>query len=135
MLFLYKHLEQLVIQSAAGEIVAADELLSIYAHCRPLLRQELVVQIACGEDFTLAITKGQGGVFSWGNDDCGQLGHGRLQLDEGCLCHPKRIESTQLSRYGRVQQIACGEKHVLALTETKHVFTWGETERGQCGAW
>ena len=34
-----------------------------------------VVQIACGDNYCMALTRG-GKLFSWGNNDHGQLGHG-----------------------------------------------------------
>lgn len=32
-----------------------------------------------------------------------------------------------------VVEIACGERHILALDKNERVFSWGENESGQLG--
>jgi hypothetical protein len=108
-------------------------LCALYFNCRPFLRQPRVVQVACGSDFTLAISQ-NGDVYSWGYGERGQLGHGQ-EDDESPQRSPRRIEALRekIDTYGRVTQVACGEAHVLALTEHASVIAWGESGMGQCG--
>ena len=124
---------------AAAVVDDGAALCTLYLNCRPFLRQERVVQVACGRNFTLAISQ-HGDVYSWGNGERGQLGHGQDD-DESAQWSPRRVDAlckkdtcgrvTQI--YGRVTQVTCGEAHVLALTENASVIAWGESGMGQCG--
>ncbi|XP_011049375.1 PREDICTED: probable E3 ubiquitin-protein ligase HERC4 isoform X2 [Acromyrmex echinatior] len=82
-----------------------------------------VEQIACGENYTVAITK-EGKVYSCGNNDYGQLGHEkarkRLQLIPGLDAFVFR-------------KIACGNCHTLAVNEWGQLFSWGCNMNGQLG--
>ena len=63
----------------------------------------------------LPFKKGDGHVYSWGNNDDYQLGHG----DNKNRDSPTFIES--LAMKGRVIQIACGSGHGFALM-SKYIF-------------
>ncbi|XP_066590462.1 probable E3 ubiquitin-protein ligase HERC4 [Prorops nasuta] len=82
-----------------------------------------VVQIACGENYTVVITQ-NGQVYSCGNNDYGQLGHDkstkRLQLIPGLDAFVFR-------------KVACGSSHTLAVNEWGQLFTWGSNGEGQLG--
>eukprot|EP01043_Picozoa_sp_COSAG02_P027108 COSAG02_NODE_1583_length_11821_cov_31.279389_5_plen_765_part_00 len=111
-------------------------LCRLYFNCRPFLRQERIVQVACGsgqDGFTLAISQ-TGDVYSWGYGERGQLGHGQ-EDDVSAQRSPRHIVALRekVDIYGRVTQVACGEAHVLALTENASVIAWGESGMGQCG--
>lgn len=118
---------------AAAVVDDGATLCSLYFNCRPFLRQERIVQVACGSDFTLAVSQ-IGDVYSWGYGERGQLGHGQ-EDDESAQWSPRRIEALRqdVDSLGRVTQVACGEAHVLALTENASVLAWGESGMGQCG--
>ena len=78
------------------------------------------------------LEKVQGGFtefFSWGNDDKGQLGHGRD------LSHPNRTLNLPkpLSFDVLIQSIACGAQHSSFVTHEGHVFTFGSNLDGQLG--
>ncbi|XP_011882075.1 PREDICTED: probable E3 ubiquitin-protein ligase HERC4 isoform X2 [Vollenhovia emeryi] len=82
-----------------------------------------IVQIACGENYTVAVTK-DGKVYSCGNNDYGQLGHEkarkRLQLIPGLDAFVFR-------------KITCGNCHTLAVNEWGQLFSWGCNLNGQLG--
>ncbi|XP_065344294.1 RCC1 and BTB domain-containing protein 1-like [Cloeon dipterum] len=69
-----------------------------------------------------------GSVFSWGNNDFGQLGLGTTQ--ETLI--PTKIEEGMLG-IKRVQQVACSSLHTLALTSDREVFSFGHNDFGQLG--
>ena len=53
-------------------------------------------------------------------------------------CRPRQVTAGCFGGGGggggdRVVQVACGEKHVLALTEDGNVLSWGDSSYGQCG--
>ncbi|KAK3573274.1 hypothetical protein QTP86_019228 [Hemibagrus guttatus] len=85
-----------------------------------------VVQVACGNYHSLALTKG-GEVLSWGQNKYGQLGLG------------KSVELQPLPALIRslvgvpVIQISAGGAHTLALTLTAQVFCCGANSVGQLG--
>ena len=57
-----------------------------------LLQGIKIVQIACGDAHTVALTN-EGRLFSWGGGGCGQLGHPDTQCmpkdEDGCPYQPK----------------------------------------------
>lgn len=68
-------------------------------------------------------------MFSWGTyrDSGGIIGWDksvRIQRIPREIVLPKGV---------KIKQIACGESHVLALSETGLLYNWGSTEQGQSG--
>lgn len=82
--------------------------------------KDIVVSIACGLNFCLALTI-SGQVYSWGLNTVGQLGHG------DCVpkCDPKRIEA--LSKFF-VKEVSALKYNAMALTDEGKVYTWGERQ-------
>lgn len=79
----------------------------------------------CTANHTLAITK-EGKVYSWGRNECGQLGHGGIDRHD----LPKQIESLS---HLNVVHAAVGRNHTLCLTDAGKVFAFGENIQGQLG--
>ena len=74
------------------------------------------IQIECGGHHTVGLTK-NGQVFSWGYNDCGQLGHG----DEKTRRVPTKVEGLD----GIVIiKISCGTNQSVALTDKGEILTW-----------
>ncbi|XP_071352005.1 probable E3 ubiquitin-protein ligase HERC6 [Trachinotus anak] len=85
-----------------------------------------VVQVACGNSHSLALTKG-GDVFSWGLNSHGQLGLGKnvpQQLTPVLVCALSGVAVTQ---------IAAGATHTLFLTLSGLVYCCGANKSGQLG--
>uniref|UniRef100_A0A3Q1F320 Probable E3 ubiquitin-protein ligase HERC6 n=1 Tax=Acanthochromis polyacanthus TaxID=80966 RepID=A0A3Q1F320_9TELE len=85
-----------------------------------------VVQVACGNSHSLALTKG-GDVFSWGLNSHGQLGHGKavtLQSTPVLVCALSGVAVTQIS---------AGATHTLFLTLSGLVYCCGANKSGQLG--
>eukprot|EP00741_Cyanophora_paradoxa_P003473 tig00000711_g3373.t1 len=82
-------------------------------------------QIACGDLHSIALTT-VGEVFAWGANDYGQLGHGGAQGE----ALPRRVEA--LSGIN-VTQIACGDNHSMALSDTGELYAWGRGTYGALG--
>ena len=88
-----------------------------------------VMQVACGEDFT-AILTGNGVLYMTGSDYWGCIGWGQCG-DENVLTPV--IVSKFFDSNVKVSQVACGDSHVVALTEDGDVFSWGCGELGRLG--
>ncbi|XP_029373906.1 probable E3 ubiquitin-protein ligase HERC6 isoform X2 [Echeneis naucrates] len=92
----------------------------------PLPEPVPVIQVACGNSHSLALTKG-GDVFSWGLNSHGQLGLGKqvsVQHNPApvwALCGVA------------VTQIAAGGNHTLFLTLSGPVYCCGANKSGQLG--
>ncbi|CAJ2655465.1 unnamed protein product [Trifolium pratense] len=93
------------------------------------------MKVACGVWHTAAIVEVvyQSGsndsswkLFTWGDGDKYQLGHGNKET----YLKPTRV--LPLIEYN-FQQIACGHTMTVALTTSGHVFAMGSTENGQLG--
>ncbi|XP_071760841.1 putative E3 ubiquitin-protein ligase HERC4 [Centroberyx gerrardi] len=85
-----------------------------------------VIQVACGNSHSLALTKG-GSVFSWGLNSHGQLGLGK---EVSLQPTPTMV----LSLTGiAVTQISAGGAHTLVLTLPGLVYCCGANKAGQLG--
>lgn len=85
-----------------------------------------VVQIECGAQFSLALTK-CGEVWTWGKGDYYRLGHGTDQ-------HIRKPTPIQGLRGKKVVHVAVGAIHCLAVTDTGECFAWGDNDHGQQGS-
>ncbi|XP_017135160.2 probable E3 ubiquitin-protein ligase HERC4 isoform X1 [Drosophila miranda] len=92
----------------------------------PELQAYVVIQIACGSRHSMALTE-WGQILSWGENDCGQVGH---STDNDVIELPKILRFL-VSR--TVVQIACGNNHSLALTSCGELYSWGSNIYGQLG--
>ncbi|XP_039864537.1 probable E3 ubiquitin-protein ligase HERC6 isoform X1 [Simochromis diagramma] len=85
-----------------------------------------IIQVACGNSHSLALTKG-GDVFSWGLNSHGQLGLGKevpVQDTPVIICALAGVAVTQ---------IAAGGTHSLFLTLADLVYCCGANKCGQLG--
>uniref|UniRef100_A0A8C7TVG6 HECT domain-containing protein n=1 Tax=Oncorhynchus mykiss TaxID=8022 RepID=A0A8C7TVG6_ONCMY len=85
-----------------------------------------VIQVACGNSHSLALTTG-GQVFSWGLNSHGQLG-----LGKGVPLQPIPALVRPLTGVP-VTQVAAGGTHTLALTLPGLVYCCGANRAGQLG--
>ena len=69
-----------------------------------------------------------GRLYSFGNGEAGQLGHGNLDSK----FTPTAIEYNQLGEEN-ISKIACGFVHSMALTCEGRLYTWGSGHLGQLG--
>nr|XP_006133570.1 secretion-regulating guanine nucleotide exchange factor [Pelodiscus sinensis] len=83
----------------------------------PVLSSLCVIQVACGWDFTIILTR-NGQVLSCGSNSFGQLG---VPQTSGGSLIPLKIESLT----EKVVNVAAGLRHALAATEGGMVFQWG----------
>ena len=100
-----------------------------------LLQTIKVVQIACGDAHTVALTN-EGRLYSWGGGGCGQLGHpdtSSMPKDEdGCPYQPKPKLIVAL-RQMEVKEVSCGKAHPVAVLAQGHLYSWGAGACGQLG--
>ncbi|KAJ4427740.1 hypothetical protein ANN_25393 [Periplaneta americana] len=80
-------------------------------------------EVACGHFHTVIVTV-DGGVYSCGSNDHGQLGH-----EKSCK-KPEKVDS--LSQY-LITRASCGLCHTLVVNEWGQVFSWGSDSHGQLG--
>lgn len=85
-----------------------------------------VMQIECGAQFSLALTK-SGEVWTWGKGDYYRLGHGTDQ-------HVRKPTPIQGLRGKKVIHVAVGALHCLAVTDSGQVYAWGDNDHGQQGS-
>lgn len=78
------------------------------------------------------IVTNTGSVFSWGENEYGQLGYNTPKKSKGVNfdAKPRKIE---LLAKEFIIDVACGEHHSLVLTNTKNVFLWGSNKYSQLG--
>ncbi|KAL1491483.1 hypothetical protein ABEB36_012074 [Hypothenemus hampei] len=84
-----------------------------------------VIQIECGAQFSLALTK-VGNIWTWGKGDYFRLGHGTDQ-------HVRKPTMIECLRDRKIIHVAVGALHCLAVTDTGQVYAWGDNDHGQQG--
>ena len=85
-----------------------------------------ICYVACGAEHTVCLTE-DGGVFSFGSGQYGQLGHGSKSDEQ----QPRKIIELMGTE---VSQVACGRKHTLAFVPTRgRMYAFGLGGSGQLG--
>lgn len=82
-----------------------------------------VIQIECGAQFSLALTK-SGEVWTWGKGDYFRLGHGTDQ-------HVRKPAPIQGLRGKKIIHVAVGALHCLAVDDNGQVYAWGDNDHGK----
>ncbi len=81
------------------------------------MRDEIIKEICCGHSHTL-VTNVFGQVFSWGNNENGQLGLGDSA--------PKFVRKPVLiQNLMNIAKISAGHEHSLAVSKSSELFLWG----------
>eukprot|EP00947_MAST-08B_sp_MAST-8B-sp1_P002880 g2880.t1 len=89
------------------------------------LSEVVATKVSCGEGFTVVLDRA-GRLFSFGTNDDGCLGLG----DEENRVKPCWVQALM----GEVVvTVSAGTQHVLACTESRQVFAWGDSTDGRLG--
>jgi hypothetical protein len=72
-----------------------------------------------------------GDIWTWGEDEKGQLGDGATNTSE--RAEPGKIIVTDSGNQVKFDQISAGQRHALALDESGNMWAWGNNETGQLG--
>jgi alpha-tubulin suppressor-like RCC1 family protein len=94
------------------------------------------VEISAGRHFCLGRIKGGVAVVSWGAGHFGQLGVSTPDADRQTTysSQPMVIQHLLPHAIGSpIKQVAAGDWHALALTESGRVWAWGSNRSHQCG--
>ncbi|XP_023582161.1 serine/threonine-protein kinase Nek9 isoform X1 [Trichechus manatus latirostris] len=91
------------------------------------LQGKAIHQVSCGDDFTVCVTD-EGQLYAFGSDYYGCMG-----VDK--VAGPEVLEPMQLNFFlnNPVEQVSCGDNHVVVLTRNKEVYSWGCGEYGRLG--
>ncbi|XP_055530268.1 probable E3 ubiquitin-protein ligase HERC4 isoform X2 [Wyeomyia smithii] len=90
------------------------------------LENYIITQVRSGSAHSLALTN-WGQLFSWGSNAVGQLGH---DSDQSSFSTPRMVKSIATKT---IVQIAAGQMHCLALTNSGELYAWGANGYGQLG--
>ncbi|XP_027731385.1 X-linked retinitis pigmentosa GTPase regulator isoform X3 [Vombatus ursinus] len=84
-----------------------------------------VNQVACGGGHTVVLTEEE--VYTFGLGQFGQLGLGTFIFETS---QPKVIKHLQNQK---IRYIACGENHTALISDTGHMYTFGDGRHGKLG--
>ena len=87
--------------------------------------------ISCSAAFTCILDE-DGNVWTFGDNGAGQCGMGDTGNKVPIVYVPYKIQSLAKEKI-KITQIATGFQHVIALTSTGKVLSWGKGTRGQLG--
>uniref|UniRef100_H2YDC3 BTB domain-containing protein n=1 Tax=Ciona savignyi TaxID=51511 RepID=H2YDC3_CIOSA len=85
-----------------------------------------VVQVSCGSHHSMVLTA-EGEVYTWGYNNCGQIGSGST-ANQGS---PRKVTACIGSK--RISDISCGQTTSIAVTDSGEVYSWGYNGNGQLG--
>jgi alpha-tubulin suppressor-like RCC1 family protein len=88
------------------------------------LEGKQLVAVKCGRNFVIALDA-SGVLYSWGRNGNGQLGQSQQDLYKA---EPKAVSFVK-----DIVQISVGDFHVVALSSSGKVYTWGAGADGQLG--
>lgn len=109
-----------------GQLGVGDEVHRNHPQQLKTLRSIGVRKISAGEDFSIFLTI-DGGVFSCGAGNFGQLGHG----NKNNVLLPRKVVEIMGTE---VSQVTCGNRHTLAyLPSHGRVLSFGLNSCGQLG--
>ncbi len=84
-----------------------------------------IVAITAASNYSAALTS-QGTVWAWGSNSLGELGNDPLTV-------PSSNKPIQVGTLSGVVAIAAGGPHMLAMTTSGAVFSWGYNDNGELG--
>ena len=93
-----------------------------------VLKGKTITAISAGADFTLALAS-DGTVYSWGYNDCGQLGNGTT--DSSSV--PMPVDMTGALNGKIITAINAGSGYALALASDGTLYGWGYNNDGELG--
>ena len=85
-----------------------------------------VSAVAAGEDHSAAITPG-GELYTWGNAECGKLGHGSSMI-RSSMGFPKQVKIESC-----MKSVSCGATHTAVICSNGELFTCGAGWFGRLG--
>ena len=94
-----------------------------------LQENETIIQVISGFENSSALTS-SGRIFTWGNNDDGQLGDGTT---EERYCPTDITSHFDLEESDKIIHVSLGYSHSSALTSSGRIFTWGYNDDGQLG--
>lgn len=109
-----------------GQLAISDDTLKFKQI--EILKEQKVVQIACGWDFSTALTD-CGKLFVWGNNAFTQLG---LSRSITCTGIPSLLQVSQKLATG-FKQVSCGLRHIAIITKDEEMIVAGNGNKGQLG--
>ncbi len=93
-----------------------------------VLAGKSVSQLCAGAHFSLVLTT-DGGLYSWGKNDRGQLGIGIAPNSN----QPVAVDVSMALAGKAPITLAAGDDHVLCVTSDGGLYAWGANDRGQLG--
>jgi alpha-tubulin suppressor-like RCC1 family protein len=90
---------------------------------------ERVVMISCGWRHSMALTE-CGHVYSWGSNNCGQLGIGNT-VDSNEPKFVTVIDENKCIVF--IEKISCGSYHSLLLSSDGYIYAFGRNKSGESG--
>jgi alpha-tubulin suppressor-like RCC1 family protein len=84
-----------------------------------------ICQIESGKDFSMALTKADGIIYSWGKNEKGQCGTGSGLSVEMYAMEPMPVPVEGMLEGRKVVKISAGQAHAAALTDKGELFVWG----------
>lgn len=80
-----------------------------------------IMEIAAGNNHTLALKQDRTNIWAWGSNEYGQLGDGGREM---------KLRPIQVENVRDVKMISAGDNHTAVIKEDGSVWTWGRNTSG-----
>jgi len=93
-----------------------------------------VTQVSAGDGYTIVLKQDRT-VWAWGINNFGQLGNGKIDIDEKIYPNPVQVcvDINCTAFLDEIIAIETGDFHVVALKSNGTVWAWGRNSNGQLG--
>ncbi len=109
-------------------LLGLDYVATLRKDIRSQTRDPVAIKfVAAGDDFSAAVDEA-GYVYVWGRNDFGNLGLG----DNDVRYFPTIVQSL-IDQEQTIVKVACGAKHMAAITFEGAMWSWGHGEFGKLG--
>ena len=92
-------------------------------------RAQCTMPLISGRESNTVALRSDGIVWTWGNNDYGQLG----DMTTVQKTSPVQVKVTSTTELSNVVAVAAGTYHTVALRSDGIVWTWGKNDGGQLG--
>jgi alpha-tubulin suppressor-like RCC1 family protein len=97
--------------------------------------KEKVARVSCGRDFSACLTA-SGKLYTWGNNKWGNLGLNPSDVTMKNFRGASVVTTPILVKdleHMQLIQIVCGDKHMIALSNERRIYSWGDGSDGALG--
>lgn len=109
-----------------GQLGHGDPDEKVVPHAIYQLIKAKISEIYCGAEYSVAVSREEMKIYTWGWGDFGRLGHSNC--NDAFLPSPIEFLSGV-----KIKSVSCGDTHTLVITDDGKLLSFGRNQNGQLG--